>query len=542
MILSFTRNCSWKVILDMFSVDEFETPLHLFQLPLYSGKSGVWRYSFVEAVEDVDSELTWDIASILAIIGNGYTYGNRTLVNEVKRRPWLSRISGDTQFDYSDIAKHSCHKKSHNEIAHALLGILKKEALEVCFGQKEVSILLSGGLDSRVVAGVIAQLKQDGLIEARIMSITWGLEGSRDLQYAKAVSEVLGFEWNHIPINEKTVIYNTLDFHMGMGTLVSPIHLHAFASLHTLSTPSIALAGCYGDSIGRAEYSGQHVLELKHLLPVNKYGLIRKGVLPTACDRLLSDLRLLHKRSGDQRRYVQCELEMQAFYMRNMIAHAMSSGNNSGCRIYQMFTHPEVYSFMWSIHPSLRDDRVYKSLLPILHPDLANIPWARTNRPLSNKAFVYLDQENKEFHKYEQWTRDCIFDQLREYIDPKWFGATEIFDAGGVDSLCKTIRRNGKGPIGIAPYEKWLWLVSFRVMAESLAAVGRPVKFDGIVGNPAKKAICNIDSPTRGLFVNVLRRHRALYVLAAALRDVIKRIRKALVKYGAIIKYPPTIG
>src|SRR3989442_721563 len=59
---------------------------------------------------------------------------------------------------------------------------------------------------------------------------------------------------------------------------------------------------------------------------------------------------------------------------------------NHFCSVYQMFTDPRVYSYMWSLHPSLCVDEVYAVLLGRLHPNLARLPWARTNRALRGRT------------------------------------------------------------------------------------------------------------------------------------------------------------
>jgi hypothetical protein len=76
---------------------ELESSLHLYQPPLYRGTKGEWRKSFVDAVNDCEGKVTWDIAAILSILGFTYACGDRTLVNEVKRRLWLSRIGADKE-------------------------------------------------------------------------------------------------------------------------------------------------------------------------------------------------------------------------------------------------------------------------------------------------------------------------------------------------------------------------------------------------------------------------------------------------------------
>ena len=62
------------------------------------------------------------------------------------------------------------------------------------------------------------------------------------------------------------------------------------------------VAGSYGDSVGRAEFSKRHVLDLQYLKPLNFMNLLRPDVIPHAYNALAGDLKVLHERTPDQPR------------------------------------------------------------------------------------------------------------------------------------------------------------------------------------------------------------------------------------------------
>lgn len=523
---------------------EFESSLHLYQAPLYRGNGGTWNKSFVDAVADCDGKITWDPAAILGILGFTYTCGDRTLVNEVKRRPWLSEIGLDGKPQLKEIPSHGRKWKTTSQIAEDLCNLLYKEALEMCEKRKEIYLLLSGGLDSRIVAGILGRLYNDGRLATKPVGVTWGLENSRDVVYGREIAQILGFDWIHVGMSHEDLKYNTDEMAIDIGTLVSPVHLHCAHWFKNVSKVALVLAASYGDSVGRAEFSGRSVLELDYLRPVNSFGLIRDEVLAAAYDGVKKDLRFLKNRSADQTKYILCEHEMQGHYMRNMIAHVMSVIGQY-CSIYQMFTHPNTYSYMWSIHPALRDDGVYAELLEHLGPRLARMPWARTNRALKGKTVGAKSGLRRNYHERASWISGPLFDELYRYIDPVWFGETGIFDREKIRSLAEKVRhgKGEKGLYGFFAYERWLWLAAFRRMAEHLESLGKSVELDKAAVRSSGSLSYQVPGLKRGVVRSLLSRSDLLYQLvrrySAPFRKIISRIRKRILQYQAVRRYPP---
>ena len=277
------------------------------------------------------------------------------------------------------IPRHGRLWDNTSNIADKLYSLLCEEALTVCEGKEEVYVLLSGGLDSRVLAGILADLHRQGKLPAKPMGVTWGLDDSRDVHYARAVARICGFDWQHISIGPESIMDNIVEGFPLVAGLVPPLHLHRMLWFKCLVACELVLAGSYGDSIGRGEFSGRHVLELDYLCPTNPYNLICREQVQSAARRSSQICASLLTRAGDVPKYVRCEYEMQCHYMRGEIAQAASIISRF-CSFYQMFTSPAVYGYMWSLHPARRDDDIYAALLEQLSPELARLPWARTNQ------------------------------------------------------------------------------------------------------------------------------------------------------------------
>lgn len=453
-------------------LDRLESSLHLYQVPQYRAANGRWFLSFRDAVTNSGSHFTWDVAAILSVLSFNYVCGDRTLLNEVKRQPWLSQVDPDGAVRLEVIPSHGRLRKSHAEIARDLGRLLYEDALRVCQGRKEIYILLSGGLDSRIVAGIVTKLAREGRLIKPPVAVSWGLPDSRDVVYGRLVAQILGIEWVHVSLEAEDIVRNVEECVTKLGCLVSPLHLHGMQWFGNVSEEALVLTGSYGDSVGRAEFSGKHLLELQCLRPINPFGLVNPAIIDMAYEQVQTDLMSFRDRSPGQPRYVLCEHEMHGHYTRGLLGHAMSL-ISSRCTIYHMFTDPHVYRYMWSLHPAMRSDDVYAELLQQIDPRLARLPWARTNKALRGRTEGARTGLRRGFHEYEAWIGGPLYDTLSRMIDFDWFAETGIFRVESIRALCEIVKRK---PRDFRPYERLVWLVGFGRFAQWLNELGNSIE------------------------------------------------------------------
>lgn len=453
---------------------ELETSLHLFQPPLYQDSTGHWSNNFSKAVADSNTRLTIDPVSVASILSFGWVVGDRTLLSEMRRRPWLSEIDIDNKPVLRRIPRHGTRWLDTPSIARTLLKLLSEEALLACKDRKEIYILLTGGLDSRIIAGVLSNLYRQEKLSSKPIALTWGSENSRDAVYAKRVAEVLDFEWRNINLEPADVLENVKSAATDLGCLHTPECMHASLKLSILPKNALVLAGSYGDSVGRAEFGGKHLLELSKFTPENRLGLLKPDVFANTSNHILEESSLLHKRSEGEPSYVLCEHEMQGFRMRGALGHAMTVLNKF-CSVYQMFTSPSVYEYMWSLHPALRTDDIYGFALEQLSNELARIPWARTNRALRGKTINADRRASAQYHDYTKWSNGQLYLELSHFIQPDWFEATGLFEPHKISELAKIVKisHHRVGRLN----EIWLWLASFRYFVENLESSGKSIQY-----------------------------------------------------------------
>src|SRR5215475_4361682 len=196
-----------------------ETSPHLFESPRYTAVAGRWHDRLGDAVCEAPQALTWDVAGILGVLSLGYTTGERTLLKEVREQPWLSEITPGGEPRLKPIPPHDTLDLPAKVIAERLFHLLREEVLQVCRGRERIYILLSGGLDSRIVAGVVGRALAAGDISAQCMAVTWGMPDSRDVVYGRLAAEALGMEWHHIDLSASDLLENVGSAACDLGCL-----------------------------------------------------------------------------------------------------------------------------------------------------------------------------------------------------------------------------------------------------------------------------------------------------------------------------------
>lgn len=422
------------------------------------------------------SSLTIDTASLLSISGGGgFTYGRRTLFREITRLPWMTKEKPEGHYTPYVIPPHGFKRLSVDHIADRLFDLLCYEVKSFLHNVSEVTLLLSGGLDSRIAAMVLSHLLHKNDIETNVTCVTWGEPNSRDVIYGRATAKCLGFQWIHLDLQAKHLWENVVTAAEELGASTLPYHLHRMLWCRSLPQNSLVLAASYGDSIGRAEFSGLHLLELKKLRANNKYGLLLPSIVKQAIQQLNSELEAFHKGKEKLPEFALREHEMQGIYMRNGLSDAMSLIAKH-CRFAQIFTSPEVYRFMWSIHPAFRTDEPYIKLLYKYGGPIADLPWARTNRTLKGTIQKTYGNLQKDFHSYRKWASVDLKEKMIKKIDPEWFAETGVFNPFEILKLRDNVLESSRGLLG--PAGVLLWLASFRHLVEKLQSDGVKILFD----------------------------------------------------------------
>jgi len=238
----------------------------------------------------------------------------------------------------------------------------------------------------------------------------------------------------HFPITVDTLAENITNAGL-IGAEFSPLHLHAMVDVAKLEGIDAILAGSYGDSVGRAEFSGRGVTQLRSVLPriLDSFGLLKGRAVIQAkfelnqdlvdSQHLVASIPLLRRR----------EIEQEMHYMRRMLQSCMQAIATK-IPLYQLFTAPSVFGLMWSLDPTVRNNEWYARLLPKLPGNLLDIPWARTGQRYDKPSEVF-DDYSKKFHKYGRWLRNDLKESVLERVNSGCIHALGLFNEKSLDKL-----------------------------------------------------------------------------------------------------------
>ncbi|MGO3806864.1 MAG: asparagine synthase-related protein, partial [Sphingobacterium sp.] len=400
---------------------KFKLYNHLgFHNPYYiENKEEIQLYdNFENAITNFKSKRNLDISSVIDIASNGFIYGDKTLVKGISKSPWMAKPNkSSTNWDYFDLPKHTENKSNINDVARVFFQLLKEELLDYVRSYKRIGILLTGGMDSRIVAGVLDSLISEGKLDSdlKIKAYTWGRLESRDVVYAEKISKLCGWDWENLVV-DKQQMHENLVTTIENGSEYSPIHLHAMLQLRSKTEEvDCFLAGSFGDSVGRAEYSGTRVVNLTPLsTSKNHFSLIKKGLINSHTGLSNNEIQKYHQLFKQDKSYQQYELDYQLHYMRRMLNACMAVIDEK-IPLFQMFSSPNVFGFMWSLDPEFRTNDVYKIILENYSPKFNDIPWARTGL-LYPETKGAPDKYLKSHHQYGKLLREEFLPQYKDTI------------------------------------------------------------------------------------------------------------------------------
>jgi hypothetical protein len=436
----------------------------------YSNNEVYFENNYTKIVALLNSSRSIDPVAVSEILSKKYMLGDRTILRKINRTPWMARYDMNLKkWILLDLPKHLERHENNEFIANELFKLLCEEVKKYIGDAKKVGILLSGGMDSRIVAGIIDYLKATRQIEIdNVIAYTWGNPGCRDVIYAKAIAQRLGWEWTHYSVKPSDLWENFMIAGF-RGCEYSGIHLHAIPQIAKDVLVDTILAGSYGDSIGRAEYQGVHI---DRLTPVN-YGfrnfgnLLRFKAYNEIKGLWLKDIEQYHARCQDVKSFQKNEVDYQLHYMRRMLNPCLELINEV-VPTFQVFTSPAVYQFMWSLNAECRTDSVYMHMMKLFKTSLDDIPWARTGLPYGTLHGL-PDTFSKNHHSYSTYIQNELLDEIESRVSSGRIRGLNLFNMDTINSLIKMIRTF---PNNNADYlERITWLVSLDFFLEKFENV-----------------------------------------------------------------------
>jgi len=320
-------------------------------------------------------------------------------------------------------------------------------------------------MDTRIAAGVLDHLRETGEIRCDLIAITWGLAGTRDVEYARRVARSLGWEWVHLPLDAERLWANIEEAAL-RGCETTPVHLHGMALVRELPGIDLVAAASYGDSVGRAEYSRKHITQLRpfHHLTRNWFRLLKEEVYRASLSEIQSDIRRYREIFPRQPGYPRNEIDQQVHYLRRKLNPCFSI-ITSRKPLYQMFASPEMFGPVWALSPEVRGDGIYQHMLGRIHPSLSQIPWARTGR-----SYVSLGTPRDDlpplFHAYGRWLRGPLYNRLKQLVLSPAIEGLGIFNMHSLEVALEVNRRVARQDGATKMDEVAAWIASLSIFVE----------------------------------------------------------------------------
>lgn len=421
--------------------------------------------NYLDLLKRYHKDPSLDLSAIADILSNRFILGDKTIIEGIKRSPWLAKPNDKIDnWEYYNLKNHKEKILDEGFIAKNLFKLVCNEIKNYIGENIKIGILLSGGMDSRIVAGCLDYLMKTGSININfVTAYTWGNPQSRDVVYAKKIADRLNWDLKHYEVTAED-LWNNFKVSGFRGAEYSGIHLHAIPQIKKDIDVDLLLVGSYGDSIGRGEYEGISVENLKHIGNRNRNfgGFIKENIFKTIVEYRERDIIKYHKQFPENKKYQQNELDFQLHYMRRLLNPCMEVLNET-VPTYQIFTNPAVYEFMWSLSPKVRNDKVYSSMMDLFYTKLNDIPWARTGVPYLGKGKP--DSYLKNHHSYHDLIHKKLIDRIEERVLSKRISGLNIFNMDAIKSIFRLLKVfKGKNSDYL---ERLTWLVSLDYFIEN---------------------------------------------------------------------------
>jgi len=157
----------------------------------------------VKALAPFLDRLEVDPAGLASMLNFGFHLGDLTLLRDVKCLPnarviqyraGLDELTLDSYWAYP-YGESEPWRETEAELGEALYKHLKRALKRSLHGVNKILLPISGGLDSRAMAGLLA----DSGFSGEVLAYSYGQASSRDVRYGRAIAKKLGYRHVTLP-------------------------------------------------------------------------------------------------------------------------------------------------------------------------------------------------------------------------------------------------------------------------------------------------------------------------------------------------------
>ena len=157
----------------------------------------------VKALAPMLGSIDVDPAGLASMLTFGYHIGDLTIIKGVKCLPNACQLEYQTSSDHLRVERYWDYPygetetldATEDELAEALHGHLMTALKRQLRGVSRILLPISGGMDSRTLAGLLHQSEFTG----EVIAYSYGQPSSNDVRYGRAIARKLGYQHIAIP-------------------------------------------------------------------------------------------------------------------------------------------------------------------------------------------------------------------------------------------------------------------------------------------------------------------------------------------------------
>lgn len=385
-----------------------------------------------------------DLVAIADFLTYDHVLGQRTLLKDVQLLPQASllrfqagRLSINRYWTlkYADFYPF----RKEDDYTEELIFLLRQAVRRQSAGDQPIGLMLSGGIDSRFILGLLAET----IGEKKVKTFTWSIPGSDDARYAKELAAHVGAEHHFFELKPTWLLdkYEAcIRLTEGMGNFVN---LHAIAALdQETQYARILMKGFLGDAMFGfglrprfwADYSPEDSIKV-HMEAYRDYQVLtfdlheHASVFSTAFLNEIGDGVLRDYRAGiAASRSTQLADQRLYFDLTQRVPRMTLNGvevvrDQAIARL--PFSDNDLVEFTQTMPPWMKFERkVYTQAFIKTFPQLARIPNTHTGLPMVSDAreLKLRFQQMIRWHLRNRGLGRLVGPDRRPYKDyNKWF-------------------------------------------------------------------------------------------------------------------------
>lgn len=444
---------------------------HLGTFPLYYAieHEGLLFASGVRALlADPTLSRRVDSVTLVQMLSFEHALGDRTLIERVKLLPPGSVLT----YHQGQVSIHAywtleyCDTyplQTEQSYLERLVFLFRQAATRQQPAGLSAGLLLSGGLDSRMIAGLYADLPS----AHKIQSFTFGIPQCDDVRYAKEVAHKVGSTHLSMELKPDYLLAVADEGIRITDGLKSCIHMHALANLEEIAgRVELIYKGYMGDALmgghlqrrDWAKYADADLTRMAFdhyntIFPlVEQSKLFSEGFYQITKDNAFESFRSAWAESKAE----STANHQDHFDLRQRQRRFIINGVQlvrSRVLVRMPFCDKDLVEFVLKVPPGLRWERyLYRKAFMLMLSDLAKVPWTGTGYPVSSDNLRTVFMQAKErirwrlrdaglrwipvararpYADYERWTRtvlrswteNTLLDNItlqRDYFSPEY--------------------------------------------------------------------------------------------------------------------------